>query len=163
VRVLRFFAFLDLCGFTDFQDARGDDEALAVVTGLRSVVRTVAPDFGVRIDKWLGDGVMLVGVEPATLLAAAAESVERMRKTACPLMVRAGVAGGEVLLVEGDDYLGRAVNLAARLCGQARPGEVLAEAAFAEAVPAGFCARSIGSVSIRGFAEAVQLISLGVA
>jgi class 3 adenylate cyclase len=160
VRVLRFFAFLDLCGFTDFQDAQGDDEALAVVTALRSVVRTTAPDFGVRIDKWLGDGVMLVGVEPGTLLAAAVESVQQMRASACPLMVRGGVAGGPVLLVEGDDYLGRAVNLAARLCGQARPGEVLAEAAFAEGLPFGLGARSIGSVSIRGFAEAVPLISL---
>jgi class 3 adenylate cyclase len=163
VRVLRFFAFLDLCGFTDYQDAHGDDEALEVVIALRSVVRTVATDFGVRIDKWLGDGVMLVGVDPAAVLAAAVESVRRMQATGCPLMVRGGVAGGEVLLVEGDDYLGRPVNLAARLCGQARPGEVLAEAAFGEGLPAGLCARSIGSVSIRGFAEAVPLISLWTA
>ncbi len=160
MRVVRFFAFLDLCGFTDFQDAHGDDEALAVVTGLRAVIRTVAPECGVRIDKWLGDGVMLVGVEPAGLAGAAVESVERMRQGAGPLMVRAGVAGGEVLLVEGDDYLGRAVNLAARLCSQARPGEVLAEATFVETVPAGFSVRPIGSVAIRGFHDAVLLVSL---
>ncbi|HEY2302568.1 MAG TPA: adenylate/guanylate cyclase domain-containing protein [Acidimicrobiales bacterium] len=162
MRVVRFFAFLDLCGFTDFADVHGDDEAMAVVTALRSVVRIVAPNFGVRIDKWLGDGVMLVGVEGVTLLEAAVESVEQMQVSACPLMVRGGVAGGEVLLVEGDDYLGRPVNLAARLCGQARPGEVLAEAGFSDWLPKDVPARSIGSVPIRGFAEAISLISIGV-
>jgi adenylate cyclase len=161
VRVVRFFAFLDLCGFTDFADTHGDDEAMAVVTALRSVVRTVAPNFGVRIDKWLGDGVMLVGVEGTTLLEAAVESVEQMQVSACPLMVRGGVAGGEVLLVEGDDYLGRPVNLAARLCGQARPGEVLAEAGFIDWLPKDVPSRQIGSVPIRGFHEAVSLISIG--
>jgi class 3 adenylate cyclase len=74
--------------------------------------------------------------------------------------VRAGVAGGDVLLVEGDDYLGRPVNLAARLCGHARPGEVLAEAGFGRDLPGGLRATTIGSVPIRGFAEAVPLISV---
>jgi class 3 adenylate cyclase len=161
VRVTRSFAFLDLCGFTDFADSHGDDEALAIVTGLRSVVRFVAPDHGIRIDKWLGDGVMLVGVEAPPLLEAAVCAVEQIEAGSCPLMVRAGVAGGEVLLVEGDDYLGRAVNLAARLCGHARPGEVLAEAGFGQDLPVGFRATTIGSVPIRGFAEAVPLISVG--
>lgn len=160
VRVVRSFAFLDLCGFTDFADTHGDDEALAVVTALRTVTRSVAPSCGVRIDKWLGDGVMLVGVEGPPLLSAAVRAVDEMQATACPLMVRAGVAGGEVLLVEGDDYLGRPVNLAARLCGQARPGEVLAEACFGPFANEDHLVRSIGTVSIRGFAESVPLVSV---
>jgi class 3 adenylate cyclase len=160
VRVVRSFAFLDLCGFTDFADSHGDDDALAVVRALRSVVRSVAPDHGVRIDKWLGDGVMLVGVEAAPLLAAAVDAVDALDASDCQLVVRGGVAGGEVLLVEGDDYLGRPVNLAARLCGHARPDEVLAEASFAECLPTDLRATAIGAVPIRGFAQAVRLISV---
>jgi adenylate cyclase len=160
VRVVRSFAFLDLCGFTDFADSHGDDDALNVVRSLRSVVRDVAPDHGVRIDKWLGDGVMLVGVEAGPLLSAAVDAVDALDASDCQLVVRAGVAGGEVLLVEGDDYLGRPVNLAARLCGHARPGEILADASFCECLPDELRATPIGSVPIRGFAQAVRLISV---
>ena len=40
--------------------------------------------------------------------------------------VRAGIAGGWVLLIEGDDHVGREVILASRLCDSAGPGQVLA-------------------------------------
>jgi class 3 adenylate cyclase len=53
----------------------------------------------------------------------------------CELMLRfeddafdihAGIAGGHVLLFEGDDYIGPAANHASRLCEAAAPGETLA-------------------------------------
>ena len=40
--------------------------------------------------------------------------------------MRVGIATGTALLFEGDDYIGEPVNLAARLCTAAHPGEVLA-------------------------------------
>jgi adenylate cyclase len=160
VRVVRSFAFLDLCNFTDFADLNGDDKAMDAVTMLRSVVRVVAPRYGTRIDKWLGDGVMLVAVEPEGALLAAVAAVEEFRATTSPLRLRAGVAGGAVLLVEGDDYLGRPVNLAARLCGHARPNEVLADGEFFGVWPASLDAARVGPVTIRGFARAVQLLSV---
>jgi class 3 adenylate cyclase len=40
--------------------------------------------------------------------------------------IHAGIAGGHVLLFEGDDYIGPAANHASRLCEAAAPGEVLA-------------------------------------
>src|SRR5436305_9442382 len=61
-RVTRTFAFVDLCGFTDFVDEHGDEVGVAELRLLRAVVREVAPLCGVRVDKWLGDGVRLVGV-----------------------------------------------------------------------------------------------------
>jgi class 3 adenylate cyclase len=103
---------------------------------------------------------MLVGVEPGPLLSAAVDAVDELAASDCQLVVRGGVAGGDVLLVEGDDYLGRPVNLAARLCGHARPDEVLAEASFAECLPDDLKATVIGSVPIRGFAQAVRLLSV---
>ena len=41
------------------------------------------------------------------------------------------MASGAVILFEGDDYIGGAVNLAARLCDMAAPQEVLASADLA--------------------------------
>jgi class 3 adenylate cyclase len=42
------------------------------------------------------------------------------------LPLRAGISTGAVLLLEGDDYIGRAVNVASRLCDVAEAGTVLA-------------------------------------
>ena len=69
-RVDRSFSFLDLCGFTDFADSEGDEAAVEEARCLRQVVREVAPLFGVRVEKWLGDGVMMVGVEIERLVGA---------------------------------------------------------------------------------------------
>jgi class 3 adenylate cyclase len=125
LRVTRTFGFIDLCGFTDFVDQRGDDDGVEELLLLRSTVREVAPMCGVRVDKWLGDGVMLVGVdsEPVVTatLAIGARQTSRGR-----LAMRAGIASGAVILVEGDEYVGRPVNIAARLCDRASAGEVLA-------------------------------------
>src|SRR5213596_2113200 len=54
VRVERTFAFLDLCGFTAYTDAEGDDAAVTVLSTLRALVRDRAAERGVRVTKWLG-------------------------------------------------------------------------------------------------------------
>ena len=125
LRVLRSFAFLDLCGFTDFSDEHGDETAVSELQQLRSAVREVTPLFGVRIEKWLGDGAMLVATENEPIVAAVVAIEQRYRRHA-RLEMRAGIATGEVLLLEGDDYVGRCVNLASRLCETAGAGEILA-------------------------------------
>ncbi len=125
MRVPRTFAFVDLSGFTRFTDLHGDDEAVAVLTQFRYSVRSIASDVGVRIAKWLGDGAMLVAVEGPSLVKAVVELQERFTDDGM-LPVRAGLAWGRVILFEGDDYTGGAVNLASRLCDLAQPFEVLA-------------------------------------
>lgn len=67
-RVQRAFAFVDLCGFTDYADDHGDDEGADVLHLLRASFRESATNHGVRVDKWLGDGAMLVAVERPALL-----------------------------------------------------------------------------------------------
>ena len=58
----RWFAFVDVCGFTTFTERNGTPAALEVLTRFRSAVRAVTGRRGVRVLKWLGDGAMLVGV-----------------------------------------------------------------------------------------------------
>jgi adenylate cyclase len=120
----RWFAFVDVCGFTSFTEQQGARAATEVLSRFRGVVRIVTARRGVRVLKWLGDGVMLVGVEAGPVVAAALELVMRFRDD--PFEVHAGIAGGPVLLFEGDDYIGPSVNHAARLCDAAGPGQVLA-------------------------------------
>lgn len=120
----RSFAFVDLSGFTAFVDQHGEHAAIEVLTRFRGAAHDVAARRGVRVGKWLGDGVMLVGVDPSVIAAATGEL--RCRMEGSDFDIHAGLASGPVLLFEGDDYIGRPVNLAARLCDAAGPGEILA-------------------------------------
>src|SRR5438270_42948 len=98
-RVTRTFAFIDLCDFTDYGDAHGDDAAVAELLTLRASVRAAAPLFGVRVDKWLGDGVMLVGVDSAPVAAAVMAICHRHAETG-ELPMRAGLALELIVVVQ---------------------------------------------------------------
>lgn len=154
----RSFAFVDLCGFTDFADSHGDDAAVAELTVLRATVREFASRFGVRVDKWLGDGVMLVGVDPEPLMEAVVTVEARSRRRG-HLLLRAGLATGAVILLEGADYVGRSVNLAARLCDRAEPGQVLA-ADEGLSLPPSVQAGPVVPMEVAGFAEPVLVVAL---
>lgn len=157
-RVRRTFAFLDLCGFTDFTDDHGDEAAVRELQILRSIVREVTPMFGVRVEKWLGDGVMIVGVETEPLVGAAL-AIELRHTRLGRLPLRGGLAGGDVLLLEGDDYIGRAVNLASRLCDQAGAGQLLA-CADGLGLPEWVLAADHEPVVVKGMADPVPIVSL---
>ncbi|HEY5077978.1 MAG TPA: adenylate/guanylate cyclase domain-containing protein [Acidimicrobiia bacterium] len=161
MRVDRWFAFVDLSGFTSFGDRFGDDESVRVLTLFRGAVRQVATEFGVRIAKWLGDGCMLVSVDPAQLIAAVTKLEALTHELELPLSMHAGCAGGAVILLEGDDYTGRAVNLAARLATVARPHEILATVELAEHAPGGTPSQPAGMISVAGIQEPVEVVRFG--
>lgn len=159
-RVTRSIGFVDLSGFTKYTENQGDEAAVQALMFFRAVTREVCARHGVRIAKWLGDGAMLVGVEAEDL----AESMTEMRRifseSDSPLPLRAGVATGEVILFEGDDYIGSIVNLASRLSDWAQPGQLLAPAEFVSAMMVNTEAIPIGPVPINGFAEPVEVVAL---
>jgi class 3 adenylate cyclase len=64
------------------------------------------------------------------------------------------MAGGDVILLEGDDYTGRAVNLASRLAGAAGPNEVLTTPELAELAAGG--AEPAGPFEVKGLADPVD-------
>src|SRR3954463_7950406 len=101
MRVTRTFCFLDLCGFTPFTDAYGDQEAVAVLGHLRAVLRAQAEDSGVRVTKWLGGGAMLSGVAPAGVIGCAA-AVRDVLQSDGRLALRGGICQGKVIMFEGD-------------------------------------------------------------
>lgn len=155
-RVVRSFSFVDLSGFTNFVDLYGDDAALAEVSLLRSAIRDVSARYAVRVDKWLGDGAMLVGVEPEPLVWATLEAAEVHRRHGV-LALRAGLASGPVIMCDGDDYLGRSVNLAARLSDLAGPGQVLAAVSNDLRVPTEVTVASETTLRVKGFASTIPV------
>jgi adenylate cyclase len=125
MRVDRCFGFVDLCGFTAFTERYGDEHTVVVLANFRTKLREIAARRGVRITKWLGDGAMLSSPEGEPLVALVIELAARTDPRAVPLQIRGGLAQGPVIMFEGDDYIGRAINIAARLCDAASPGQVL--------------------------------------
>jgi class 3 adenylate cyclase len=158
MRVGRGFAFVDLSGFTSFTDAHGDEEAGRVLTGFRAAVREVSSRRGVRVAKWQGDGCMFVSVEPGPLVEAVLEVEEKVDHATSPLRLRGGVTFGHVILFEGDDYIGSAVNLAARLCDVAPPHEILMGCELEGHIPPWATAEPAVPVDVRGFAQPVPVL-----
>jgi class 3 adenylate cyclase len=160
MRVPRTFAFVDISGFTDYTSSHGDDAAGRLLASWRAVTREVASDTGVRIAKWLGDGCMIVAVEQQDAVVFAMELQRRSAKSCAPLSIRIGMATGLALLFEGDDYIGTAVNTAARLCDAAAPHEVLIPAEHVEDLPEGITASRHAALELRGLSEALPVVEL---
>ncbi len=157
--VNRTFVFIDITGFTEYCDTEGEHKAIALLTKFRTVVRDVVGRRGVRVAKWLGDGVMIVGVNEGPAVATAAESV--LRSAMIGIDTHAGIATGTALLFEGDDYVGRPANLAARLCDVAEPGEILA-ALLEGPLPSWLRVKGEVSVAANGMGSVAGVLSIGV-
>jgi class 3 adenylate cyclase len=162
MRVVRCLAFIDIEGFTAFTEVEGDERAVAMLTAWRSRVRDICSRRAVRIAKWLGDGAMLVAVEATPVMAALLELEFASRRTPELPRIRCGVSVGEVILHEGDDYIGHAVNLAARLCDLAPGGQVLATDAAAEALPSWGAVLSTEEVMLRGLENPLVVSRVGL-
>ena len=122
MRVFRCFAFVDMCGFTRMNDTLGDDEAVEVLAAFRAIVRRLSPDHGIRVGKWFGDGCMFVGTEARPIVETVLDLTEQLENADIVLPLRIGIAAGQVIVFEGDDFIGMAINLASRLCDAAGPG-----------------------------------------
>ena len=165
MRVHRSFAFVDVSGFTSLTEHDGDEHAVEVLTAFRSLLRDICARRGVRIAKWLGDGVMLVCVETQPLLAAILELHYVVCEVSGPVQtvsIRSGTTSGDVILMEGDDYIGHCVNVAARLCDLAVGGEALAVPSVMGALPRWGEAVTHKEISLRGVDQPVEAASIGL-
>jgi adenylate cyclase len=149
--------FLDLAGYTRLTEERGDQVAAELAAGLAVLVdRSSRPRGGTPV-KWLGDGVMLHFRDPAGAVAATLELVDRVPAAGLP-PAHVGVAAGPVV-VQGGDYFGRTVNLAARIAPRAGPGQVLVSQSVAEAPsPEGVRFEELGERRLKGIAQPVRLL-----
>ncbi len=144
----RTFCFADLTGFTRYTRENGPHAAVGLLQEFRAVSRDVAAKRGVRVAKWLGDGVMLVCTEPTPAIAWGGHMIDHFEGEA-EINLRIGLATGPALLFEGDDYIGEPVNLAAKLCAVARPGQILASCEVAD-LPEWIRVQAVDQVEIRG-------------
>jgi class 3 adenylate cyclase len=124
-----------------------------LLSDFSATVTDVVHADGGRVVKFIGDAVMWVNSSPRLLVQAAVDLANHPRFREYGMQVRAGLAFGPVLDLNGD-YFGHPVNLAARLVSAAAPGEILASTAVREAVPE-WSAIACEPLNLRGIDEPV--------
>lgn len=159
--------FADLVGFTGLSSELDAEEVQACLDPFFALADGAVVDFGGTVDKHIGDCVMGVfgapfshGDDTARAINAAIAIRDGVDKLTSPrrLEVHVGVASGEVLAGKGGgqdtaySVTGTAVNLAARLCERAVPGEILISASVAHAIAMSHSFLPAGSHSFKGFA-----------
>jgi class 3 adenylate cyclase len=159
------FLSADVRGYTSFTLAQGDLGAVRLTARFEGLARKVVETHGGRVFGTRGDAVVAVfGSARQALRAALAlqglctrASQEDPR---LPLLVGVGLDAGEALPVGNGDFRGAALNLAARLCALAAPGEVLASAGVVHLARKvdGVTYQTRGPAQLKGFTEPVQVV-----
>jgi len=122
--------FTDVVGSTAMYRTGGDASAFRAVSDHFEAIRAVIAPRGGAIVKTIGDAVMAVFVDAKDCFDAAMLLDGAVGHLTCgdvPLRLRVGFHAGACIAMRANDrldYFGTTVNLAARLQGKARAGEV---------------------------------------
>ena len=146
--------FIDLTRFARYTEEEGDFQALDVVERFVETVEATLPPEA-TIVKTIGDEVMVVSPDPASLTVWAVELLARFPQRPRP---RVGIHYAETVYRDGD-YFGTHVNLAHRVVSRAQAGEVLVTDRVIATIEdrEGLEFEPIGEVSLKGFPEPTPL------
>jgi class 3 adenylate cyclase len=166
--------FTDLSGSTAMYEAVGDAAAYHLVRDHFAFLGGIVRDHDGALVKTIGDAVMAAFREPADALDAALVIQRRVaefnaRSKGAPIAIKVGLHEGPCIAVTLNgrlDYFGTTVNMAARLQGESRGGDIVLSAAMAEDVSvagrlASFEARR-ESAPLKGFDAPVPFLRLAV-
>ena len=164
--------FLDLRGFTAFAETAEPEEVMEILHEYHSEMGTLILDHEGTLEHFAGDGMMIFFNDP-TPVSNPGERAVRMslamrervkdlkikwRKLGHDLDFGVGIAQGYATIgaigFEGRwEYgaIGTVPNLAARLCGEAKPGEILVSQRLLAGVEELVEAESAGELSLKGF------------
>jgi YVTN family beta-propeller protein len=157
------FLIADVRGYTLFTQERGDEAAAKLAARFAQIAREGVEARGGTVIELRGDEALAVFASPRQALRAAVDLQQRfvdetVSDPSLPLPVGIGLDAGEAVPVEGG-YRGGALNLAARLCGQAGPGEVLAsyEVVHLARKVEGLTYFDQGTMHLKGLSEPVRV------
>jgi class 3 adenylate cyclase len=149
--------FVDLVGSTALAQRLSTRELGTVLTEFENLALDTVTSGGGRVIKLIGDEVLYTAGDELSACTIALELSSALADHPEIPAVRAGLAGGEVMLRDGDVF-GPVVSLAARAVKVAAPGEVVAPPAVAAA--AGLAAEPLGPRLLKGFDADVELCRL---
>ena len=161
--------FADLQGFTSFSERSDPMDVSAMLNEYFEVaVPMIANEYGGEVDKLIGDAIMVTfntrGDQPDHALRATRAGLTLQRETARIVerhpgwpRFRVGVNSGEAMVGlvgaeggRGYTVIGDTVNLASRLEGQAKVGQVVIGAGTYRALPDGTKVEPLGGIQVKG-------------
>jgi len=171
--------FADIRGFTTMAESESPQETVLMLNGFFTAMAQVIFRNEGNLDKFIGDCVMAVWGSPsshpddaARALRAAMEmqvEIEALNRTRTaagqrPISIGVGVNTGQAVVgymgsSERHEYtaIGDSVNIAARLCGMAKPGEVLATESSVKMAGRGFEATALPAAQVKGKEKGVVI------
>jgi class 3 adenylate cyclase/pimeloyl-ACP methyl ester carboxylesterase len=154
--------FTDMEGSTSLTQRIGDAKAQELLRAHNGLIREALKSHGGAEIKHTGDGIMASFSTASKALDCAiavqrAFAVRNAENPEASIRVRLGLNAGEPV-AEEHDLFGTAVQLAARVCAQAEPGQILVSNVVRElAAGKGFLFADRGDTTLRGFEDPVRL------
>jgi len=163
--------FCDLRGFTGFSESSDPEDVMALLHEYHAAVGEIINKYGGTLERYAGDGVMVVFNDPipvdnpalqAVLMAiemraTIGELIEKWRKLGHDIGFGIGIAHGFATLgtigFEGRfDYaaIGTVSNVASRLCDEAKPGQILISPRVQMAVEKDVMVEPVGDFALKG-------------
>jgi class 3 adenylate cyclase len=173
--------FLDLRGFTAFAETAEPEEVMGVLREYHAAMGALILAHEGTLERFAGDGMMVFFNDPVPVPDAPERAVRmalamrdrvgelgaRWRKRGHDLDVGIGIAQGFATIgaigFEGRlDYgaVGTVTNLAARLCGEAKPGQILVSQRVRGTIEALAEAEPVGELALKGFSRPVPAFNV---
>jgi class 3 adenylate cyclase len=126
---VRVILFTDIVNSTEMTSRYGDRATVAMLSVHDGIVRDSLRQNKGREVKHTGDGIMAVFLSASDAVRFACQVQQAFRRhnepaPELPVVVRIGISAGQPV-EQGNDLFGSTVQLAARLCSQAEPGNIL--------------------------------------
>ncbi|UVO27512.1 adenylate/guanylate cyclase domain-containing protein [Bradyrhizobium arachidis] len=163
--------FCDLRGFTAFAETAEPEEVSAVMREYHATLGFIVHEFEGTLERFIGDGLMVIFGDPLPCTDPCARAVQmavamrgrlselssKWRRQSHELGFGVGIAYGYATLgpigFEGrSEYsaTGTVVNLAARLCAEARDGQILIDSKVRAALDSRATAEPVGELTLKG-------------
>ncbi|HEX7214130.1 MAG TPA: response regulator [Methylomirabilota bacterium] len=173
--------FIDLRGFTAFAETAEPEEVMTVLREYHAEMGQLILAAEGTLERFTGDGMMIFFNDPVPVPDPAARAVrmatgmrdrvgsltDAWRKRGFDLDFGVGIAQGYATIgaigFEGRwDYgaIGTVTNLASRLCGEAKPGQILISQRVAGGVEGVAAVEAIGELTLKGFHRPVKAFNV---
>jgi adenylate cyclase len=173
--------FCDLRGHTAFTETAEPEEVLDFLREYHGALGPLVSQFEGTLDQFSGDGIMVFFNDPVPCPDPAERAVKMalaMREAAgtliagwrlhgCELGFGAGIAQGYATLGQigfsersGYTAIGTVCNLAARLCAEAKDGQILVSSRIAAAIKAVATLEDLGNLELKGLRRPVAAFNV---
>ena len=174
--------FFDMRGFTAFTDNAEPEEVMELLRSFHGALGKIALEHQGTIERFAGDAVMVFFNDPLPIEKPAEHAMQTAlavqeafvpigkhwhKRSGFELGLGVGIAQGYATLgaigFEGRwDYaaIGNVTNLAARLCAEAKAGQILADRKTMAALEGAFQFDAVGPLTLKGFEKPVPAFAL---